>query len=72
MLPFDSRAHGESGGERITFGYLESLDARAILGFLRRQMPGERVGMIGVSLGGAATTASPFGSARSARRSRHS
>jgi pimeloyl-ACP methyl ester carboxylesterase len=55
----DSRAHGESGGERITFGYLESLDARAILGFVRRQMPGERVGAIGVSLGGASLLLGP-------------
>ena len=59
VLLFDSRAHGESGGERITFGYLESLDARAILGFVRRQMPGERVGAIGVSLGGASLLLGP-------------
>ena len=29
LLLFDFRAHGESEGERITFGHLESLDARA-------------------------------------------
>jgi uncharacterized protein len=56
---FDSRAHGESGGRRITFGYLEGLDARAILAFLRRQAPGERLGVIGVSLGGAAVLVGP-------------
>ena len=59
VLLFDSRAHGESGGERITFGYLESLDARAMLDFLRRQVPGERVGVIGISLGGAAMLVGP-------------
>jgi uncharacterized protein len=59
VLLFDSRAHGESGGERITFGYLESLDVRAILGFLRGQVPGERIGVIGVSLGGAALLMGP-------------
>ena len=59
VLLFDSRAHGESGGQRITFGYLESLDARAILGFLRRSAPGERIGIIGVSLGGAAVLVGP-------------
>ena len=63
VLLFDSRGHGESGGERVTFGYLESLDARAMLGFLRRQAPGERIGVIGVSLGGAAVLvgAQPLG-----------
>jgi fermentation-respiration switch protein FrsA (DUF1100 family) len=59
VLLFDSRAHGESGGERITFGYLESLDARAILAFLRRAAPGERIGVIGISLGGAAVLVGP-------------
>ena len=34
VMLFDSRAHGESGGQRITFGYLESLDARVLLGAL--------------------------------------
>src|ERR1043166_9488396 len=29
VLLFDSRAHGESGGNAITFGYLESRDARS-------------------------------------------
>jgi pimeloyl-ACP methyl ester carboxylesterase len=28
VMLFDSRAHGESGGQRITFGYLESLGPR--------------------------------------------
>jgi uncharacterized protein len=59
VLLFDSRAHGESGGQRITFGYLESLDARAILAFLRRAAPDERIGVIGISLGGAALLVGP-------------
>ncbi len=59
VLLFDSRAHGESDGPRITFGYLESLDARAALGFLRRAAPGERLGVIGISLGGAALLLGP-------------
>ena len=53
LLP-DFQAHGESGGTRVTFGALESLDVDAAVGFLRACCPGERVGMIGVSLGGAA------------------
>jgi len=54
VLLFDFQSHGESGGERITFGHLESLDARAALQFVRDAAPGERVGVVGVSLGGAA------------------
>lgn len=54
VLLFDFQSHGESGGERITFGHLESLDARAALEFVRASAPGERVGVVGVSLGGAA------------------
>jgi fermentation-respiration switch protein FrsA (DUF1100 family) len=59
VMLFDSRAHGESGGQRITFGYLESLDARVLLGALRQAAPGERLGVIGISLGGAACLIGP-------------
>lgn len=54
VLLIDFQAHGESIGRRITFGLLESRDAQAALAYLRRQAPGERVGVIGVSMGGAA------------------
>ncbi|MDQ3585045.1 MAG: alpha/beta fold hydrolase [Acidobacteriota bacterium] len=54
VLLFDFQAHGETPGERITFGYRESHDARAAVAFLRANAPGERVGIIGVSMGGAA------------------
>ncbi|MBO0764438.1 MAG: alpha/beta hydrolase [Hyphomicrobiaceae bacterium] len=54
VLLFDFQAHGESSGAHITFGYLEALDARAAFEFLRRKTPAERIGVIGVSLGGAA------------------
>jgi uncharacterized protein len=54
VLLFDFQAHGESEGKRITFGYLESADARAAVSFLRANAPGEKVGVIGVSMGGAA------------------
>ncbi|MBC7469271.1 MAG: alpha/beta fold hydrolase [Ramlibacter sp.] len=53
LLP-DFQAHGESEGSRITFGALERLDVEAALAFLRACCGGERVGMIGVSMGGAA------------------
>ena len=55
ILAPDFQAHGESPGQHITFGELESFDAQAALAFLREAAPGERIGIIGVSMGGAAT-----------------
>ena len=54
ILLFDFQAHGESPGRRVTFGARESLDAHAAAKYLRRQVQGEKVGAIGISLGGAA------------------
>jgi uncharacterized protein len=54
VLLFDFQAHGESPGQNITFGYLEARDARAAFDFLRAKTPAERIGVIGLSLGGAA------------------
>lgn len=54
VLLFDFQAHGESQGSHITFGYLESRDARAAVNYVRENFPGEQVGVIGVSMGGAA------------------
>ena len=53
VLLFDFQAHGESPGELITFGYLESRDAEAALSFLRDRFPGRPLAAIGTSLGGA-------------------
>jgi fermentation-respiration switch protein FrsA (DUF1100 family) len=53
-LLFDFQAHGESSGNHITFGYRESMDAQSAAMYLRANAPGERVGVIGVSMGGAA------------------
>ncbi len=55
VLLFDFQAHGESVGRQITFGYLEGRDAASAVAYARQRMPGERVGALGVSLGGAAT-----------------
>jgi fermentation-respiration switch protein FrsA (DUF1100 family) len=55
VLLFDFQAHGESGGDRITFGYLESRDAASAVELIRLEKPLERIGVIGVSLGGAAS-----------------
>jgi len=54
VLLFDFQAHGESEGQRITCGYLESRDAEAAVSWLRAKLPGERIGAYGFSLGGLA------------------
>jgi pimeloyl-ACP methyl ester carboxylesterase len=54
VLAIDLRGHGESGAVERTFGWRESEDAGAALRWLRAGHPGRRVGVIGVSLGGAA------------------
>ncbi len=59
VLLIDLQGHGESPGRRITFGKLEGLDAEAALRFIRSQTGGERIGLIGVSLGGAAAVLAP-------------
>ena len=53
VLAIDLPAHGESSGERITFGAREAAGVAAALGYLRRQLPAERIGVIAVSLGAA-------------------
>jgi uncharacterized protein len=54
ILMCDFQAHGESKGKKITFGYLEALDVQAILNYAKANFSQERIGVIGVSLGGAA------------------
>lgn len=54
VLAPDFQAQGESPGEHVTYGALESLDAAAGIAYLREIVPAERVGVIGVSMGGAA------------------
>ena len=54
VLLFDFQAHGESIGKQITFGHLESRDSQAAVAFVKQRFPGQPIGVIGVSLGGAA------------------
>jgi pimeloyl-ACP methyl ester carboxylesterase len=49
VVAYDSRGHGESGGNACTYGYFEKQDLARVLGTLR---PGPIV-LIGTSLGGA-------------------
>lgn len=62
VLMIDLPAHGESTGRRITFGAKESAGVTAALAFLRENAPGERIGVIGVSLGAASTVLAKFDS----------
>src|SRR5215204_4488473 len=55
VLLFDFQAHGESAGRHVTFGYLESKDVQAAVQIVRERLPGEKIGVLGVSMGGAAT-----------------
>jgi fermentation-respiration switch protein FrsA (DUF1100 family) len=55
VLLIDFQATGESPGKAVTFGYREADDVKASLRYLHRRLPGERVGIIGTSMGGAAT-----------------
>lgn len=55
VLLIDLPGHGESGGSRITFGAREARGVEAALDHLRATLKGEHIGVIGVSLGGAAT-----------------
>jgi len=53
VLLIDLPAHGESPGDRITFGAHEAVGVSSALAFLRSEFPGERIGVIGTSLGAA-------------------
>lgn len=59
VLLVDLQAHGESPGDRITLGFRESANARAALAWLRSRRLHGPVGIIGVSLGGAAVLLGP-------------
>lgn len=54
VMLLDLPNHGESSGERVTYGWREAVGATAALAELRRRFPAERVGVIGISLGAAA------------------
>ena len=54
-LLIDLQATGESPGNSITFGWRERLDVVAAVEMLRQRAPNEPIGIIGMSLGGAAT-----------------
>ncbi|MEM0962064.1 MAG: alpha/beta fold hydrolase [Bacteroidota bacterium] len=53
VLLVDLPAHGESAGDAVTFGRLERFAASAAVDWVRQRRPGTRVGVLGISLGGA-------------------
>ena len=59
VLLIDLPSHGESEGERITFGLHEAEGVQAALAWVAERHPGERVGVVGVSLGAASLVLSP-------------
>jgi pimeloyl-ACP methyl ester carboxylesterase len=54
VLLFDFQAHGESSGQIITFGHLESRDSQAAVEYVKKRFPGKPIGVIGISMGAAA------------------
>jgi pimeloyl-ACP methyl ester carboxylesterase len=54
VLAIDFRGHGASQAAERTFGWREAEDAAAAFRFLRAQAPERRIGIVGVSMGGAA------------------
>ncbi|HEX7652757.1 MAG TPA: alpha/beta hydrolase [Verrucomicrobiae bacterium] len=53
VLLFDFQAHGESPGNQLTLGDRESHNATAAVAYLHEQVPGEKIGVVGMSLGAA-------------------
>ncbi len=51
VLLIDLPAHGESAGNRITFGLREAEGVKAALSYMTQQLPDEKIAVIGVSLG---------------------
>lgn len=61
VLLIDLPAHGESPGERISFGFHEADSIKAALAFLHQALPQDKIGVIGVSLGAASLVlANPY------------
>jgi uncharacterized protein len=54
VLLIDFQAHGETRGEQATFGDRESHDVVAAIQYLHHQLPDERIGVLGVSMGAVA------------------
>lgn len=54
-MAVDFRGHGESQAARKSFGLFEARDAQAAMQWIKQNRPRSKIGVIGVSLGGAAS-----------------
>lgn len=54
VLLIDTRGHGEHTAARTSVGYLERLDVLGAVRWVKDRWPDERVGLLGISMGGAA------------------
>ncbi|MEQ1540535.1 MAG: alpha/beta fold hydrolase [Sphingorhabdus sp.] len=54
-MAIDFRGHGESQEEAKSFGLFEARDAEAAVAWIKKDSPKAKIGVIGVSLGGAAS-----------------
>jgi len=54
-LILDLRAHGKSGGKKSYLGYREASDVEAAVQYVRSRCPGVKVGLLGSSMGAAAS-----------------
>jgi alpha-beta hydrolase superfamily lysophospholipase len=61
VLAIDFRGHGKSDPATLSFGLYEARDARAAFDWLKTQQQGAPVGVLGISLGGAAALLGPGG-----------
>ncbi len=52
-IVFDGRAHGKSGGTYSTYGYYENKDVSKIIDFIKMRNPKIKIGLWGISQGGA-------------------
>jgi fermentation-respiration switch protein FrsA (DUF1100 family) len=53
LLLVDSRAHGESGGDSVTWGNYEKYDLDQWVEWVRQRFPGGTIGVHGISMGAA-------------------
>jgi pimeloyl-ACP methyl ester carboxylesterase len=54
LLLIDLRGHGESEGDRVSYGYYESRDVKAGVDYMARQPAIKHIALLGTSLGGSA------------------
>ncbi len=52
-IALDNRAHGDSDGEYVTYGFKEKEDVSLIVNYLKEQNPNLKIGVWGSSMGGA-------------------